>query len=53
MERARLHQILDTLLDLPQTLVGEAVPLEARRHFRAAKRTGLPGAGPPAPSRFR
>ena len=43
MERAKVHQVLDTLLDLPQTLVGEAVPAEAWRHFRAARREVLLG----------
>lgn len=44
MERARVHVLVDTLLDVGQSLIERAsTPPEARQHFRNARMEALLG----------
>jgi hypothetical protein len=43
MVREQLHKLVDDVLDLRSTLVGDRVPPEARRHFRTARKEALLG----------
>ena len=43
MQREKVHRLVDTLLDLGQSVLGRQMPAEAAGHFRNARREALLG----------